>query len=230
MTRRLPLPARALLATLAFGSLVRPAFAHGIWAEMSKEHRVTLKFGDFGKRVEKSPGALDRIAGIKAWTFDAEGKPVPATIEKNADHLLLKDASADGAVFAELTALPPRAHGKGPVSQSNFYIRRQPAGSAASAPALTLDIVPAEKPGTLIVYLRGKPLAGAKLEVFAPGAKEPAEATTDAEGRATFDATAPGAYVFECFHKEPLGGFRDGIRYETTGHVAALTLTVASAK
>lgn len=220
---------KALLAMLALGPVARPALAHGIWAEESADHRVMLRFGDFGKRIEKSPGALDRIPGVKTWTFDRDGKPVAGTVEKNADHLLLRDVSADGAVFAELTSLSPRAHGKSAPSQSNFYIRWQPAGAAAPKPALTLDIIPASA-GELRVYLRGKPLAGAKLEVFAPGAKEAVDVTTDKDGAAKFDASKPGAYVVECFHKEALPGFRDGVAYETTGHVAALTLTVASGK
>lgn len=219
---------RSLLAMLALGSAPQ-ALAHAVWAEESADHRVLLRFGDYGSKVEKSPGALDRLDGVRVWTFDTAGKSVAGSVQKNADHLLLRDVSAQGAAFAEITTLPVRAGGKTPASKSNFYIRWQPAGASAPKPVMTLDIVPTGKPGEVRVFLRGAPLAGAKLEVFAPGVEKPGALVADKDGLLHFESAKPGLFVFECRHKEPLAGFHEGVAYETTGHCAALTLKVETA-
>ncbi len=228
--RPIPLSYKSILAYLSLVMTPQALHAHAVWAEESPDHRVVLKFGDYGKKSEKSPGPLDRLDGIKAWSFDGEGKSVSGTVQKNADHLLLRDISAEGAAFAELTSLPVRAHGKNPPAKSNFYIRWQPAGASAPKPALTLDIVPTGAAGVVQVYLRGAPLAGAKVEIFTPGVAEPKEVVADKDGVIRFDASKSGVHVFECNHKEALPGFFEGVAYASTGHVAALTLKVDAAK
>lgn len=217
---------KTLFAMLAFASTASSLHGHGAWAEETPDHRVVLRFGDYGKKTEKSPGPLDRLAAAKVWSYDANGKPVAGTAEKTAEYILLRDISAEGAAFAEITNIPVRTGGKNPPAKSQVYIRWQPAGVAATVPAMTLDLVPTGKPGEVRVHFRGAPLARAKVEVFTPGEKEPKDVVADETGLVRFDSERPGTFLFECAHREPVGGFHEGVAYAATNHAATLTFKV----
>lgn len=208
---------RSLVAAIAFCFAGATAVqAHSVWIEDLPDGTLAVRFGEPGGEVEKSPGYLDNLAAVTAWTH-ADGKPKPFAVSKRADHFLIEQSTSTQSIQAE-TAFPVRKARK-PL----FYARWQPMGLESAGPALPLDIVPTGKPGEVRVYFRGKPLPSAKLTLHIPKAAE-VELSADADGFAQVgDAKESGLYLLTCAgHSEPLPGFSGGAAYEIASHNAAL--------
>ncbi len=208
------------IAVLAAAPIL--ALAHSVWIEDSAGGALVARFGEPGGPVEKSPGYLDHFTHPFAWVFDAEGRPLPFEVAKNADHFLFKSASAVSPLLAE-TAFPVRGRPGHPGVKPVFYLRWQPADAPVpSSPAFTLDLLPvAGAPGGYIAWFRGKPLAGAK--VVRHGLNEKEETfTTDEAGRVKI-AALPGVNLLTISHREELAGFDAGRAYAGVGHHATLS-------
>lgn len=197
--------------------------AHSVWIEATEQHALLIRFGEPGDKFEESPGHLDSLSPPLAWSPEADGKPKAYVVEKKRDHFLLVGARPDGVALGE-TRFPVMKRGDRPGSWPQFYVRWQPAGALRpAAPALTLDIVPAEKPDEFRVYLRGKPLAGAKVIVEHLGGGVGGDLVADDRGLIRYATATPGTVLMTCNHKEPLPGFSAGAAYEVTSHNTALT-------
>jgi hypothetical protein len=118
-------------------------------------------------KLETSPGGLDRFLTLQAWTPAAEGKPELFPVAAKSDHLLFTGAKAGDIVLAENHAAPVSQRGDQPPRKSFLYLRWQPVTATAAAPGLTLDLV--REAGSLRVYFRGQPLAGAEVVLHGPG-------------------------------------------------------------
>lgn len=211
------------LALAGFIAAAPLALAHSVWIEDTSEKQLVVRFGDLGGEIEKSPGALDRLSHLVAWTPGEDSKPSPFNVEKKSDHFLFAGASPAAPALAE-TGFPVMGKEGKPASKPHFYVRWHPAGSSAPAtPALTLDILPTATPGEFQVFFRGQRLPGAVVTVHGGKDEEKApKLTADTEG--VFKFTAPaGIALLTCNHKEQLTGFAAGKTYAITSHNAALT-------
>lgn len=215
-------PLKLIVLLTAFSSGVAfQALAHSVWIEDTPEKRLVLRFGEFGDDVEKSPGHLDSLTAVTAWTHDADGKPTPFDPQKKSDGFLLAGASSAQAAQAE-TGFPVMKSGNTPARKPFFYARWQAAGSGAATPALTFDLVPTGKLGEVRVYFRGRPLPEVKLTLSRPGESE-LELTADKDGFVRFAAAKPGLYLLTCAHyREAQPGFFSGRAYDLVSHNAAL--------
>ncbi len=85
-----------------------------------------------------------------------------------------------------------------------------------------LDIQPLGK-GRVNVSLLGKPLAKAKLHIYAPN-QWTREYETDAAGEAVADMPWSGLYVLQVAYVESMKGEYQGDAYEAIRHVVTLSL------
>lgn len=195
--------------------------AHEIWVEEAEEGKLMIRFAEYGDDFEESPGHLDGIYPVVAWTLDDEGKPKEIQAEKKQDGYLLVDAKADKPVLVE-TGYIVMQRGEGPPRKPYFYARWYQPSFGAAKPALIFDIVPTGNAGEVQVYFRGKPLPEADVTLITPDNKEK-ELKTDKDGKVSFTPEVSGNYLLHCKHRrEDLAGFASGAAYDQISHNCSL--------
>lgn len=212
---------RAFIVLLAAASLVR---AHSVWLEDTPDRQLVLRFGEPGDEFEKSPGHLDRLSPLAAWTPAAtpDTKPTPLAVEKKSDHFLLVGAAPTTAACGE-TRFSVMKRGSRPASWPHFYVRWHPADVPPPAgAALTLDLLPTATPGEFRLCLRSRPLPNTKITVRHFGNDAEETVATDAAGIARFTTNVPGLVLLTASHQESLPGFDAGAAYEVISHNIAL--------
>jgi hypothetical protein len=219
----------SVLASLRLTSLLFAlpaiAHAHSVWIEDTPDHRLTVRFGDVGGKVEQSPGYLDELLLTAAWTADQDGRLASIPIQKKSDHYLLVGATPNQPALGE-TNFSVMQRGQQPGIWPNLYIRWHPAGAPApTEPGLTLDLLPTGSPGEFRLFFRGQPLPGATVKVLGQGSEASREQklTSDPEGRLRFTPTAPGLVVLTCNHREKIPGYTRGKAYTLASHTIALS-------
>jgi hypothetical protein len=198
------------------------ARAHYLWIEAPQSGAVVY-FGEYDEKLhERSPGRLDDIRAPRAWSVEQGGRH-ELRVDRGADGFALVGARTR-SIIVEETAHAVRdwtEFGVG-IVKPLFYARHA-AGPRALVPSMTLDVVPAKDGfGAIAVYFRGKPLAKAKLEIYAPnGWKQ--ERRADDQGIAAFSLPWRGQYVVEVTYLEKAPGEYEGAKYEALRHRATLT-------
>jgi len=192
-----------VLATVALLCLapLSAASAHQIWLERDADG-IRIYFGEFDENLrEASPGLLDRL-NPQARSAAAEG---PLKVSKTGGFFAVAGTvGADDSVLAEDARIVERRGEKGARILTRLGARHVP-DFKERAPANTLDIVPAGKPGAFKVFYQGKPLARAKLEVIAESGWK-REVKTDEQGAAETALPWRGAYVVEVEHSDATAG------------------------
>jgi uncharacterized GH25 family protein len=212
---------RLALIALAALSLNFTAHAHDVWIENTETGRLVLRFGEPGEDVEMSPGHLDSLTPVTAWSVTATNTLAPLETRMESEGVLLVGAKSDQSVQAE-TGFPVMASANKPGRKPFFYARWQPVGGGEGKPALMLDIVPTGRPGQMRVFFKGQPVPEAKLTAHLPGG-ETEKLTADAEGVAELKTDKPGLYLVTVnHHRETQPGFHGGSAYELVSHNAAL--------
>lgn len=214
-----------LSAAVLLHAALSTASAHQMWIEplTTATPQLSVRFGEFGDSVEKSPGYLDALAPVVAWLPPAAGKDAePLAVTKQSDHFLVPATGADAFAFTNFPVMGKEgAPGKLPL----FYLRWHAAGPAKAAesllPAHILDLVP-EGAGVVRVFFRNEPMAGAAVTLMSPGGVE-SSLTANKEGRITLPAPVPGLTLLTVNQKETLAGTHLGKTYTTTSHNASLS-------
>lgn len=200
--------------------LLASAPAHEVWIEETSDGKVMVRFAEYGDDYEKSPGYLDGLYPVVAWTPGEKGPNLIDAVKKE-DGYLLTDATTKQPLLVEAPYAVMK-RGKGPARKPLFYARWHTPSLGAAKPALNYDIVPTGNGSEVQVHLRGKPLPEAKLTVVAPDGKEE-EITANAEGKVTFDAAKPGNYLIYGKHqREEFPGLSVGVAYDTISHNCSL--------
>ncbi|MCI8212310.1 nickel ABC transporter substrate-binding protein [Pseudomonas sp. S25] len=194
---------KTILAMSLLGALsIQQASAHGLWTE---ERRGNIEVV-YGHGAEDSKFKAEKVSG--AWAYDINGKMIPVTVERLADHARLQPLSRPAVMSVALnngmwsqtadkkwtnegrTKIP----GAVTALQTFKYSLAiyEPGVKLPTLKGLKLVIIPLADPlsvglGKALpvqVLLDGKPLAGIKL--FGDYRSQPDEvsATTDAQGRA----------------------------------------------
>jgi uncharacterized GH25 family protein len=223
----------SLIATLL--AAAGAAQAHQIWIEQpaAANERAVVRFGEFGENLrEASPGLLDKFGQVRAIRLDGKGEqPVDAVKGKDGYALPFR-AESGVSLIAEDASYPLYSFKQGDKQVTNWYrpAARLVTGSAALAPKLTLDVVPAGQPGQFKVFFRGQPLAKAKVSLVTQSgwAKE---AHSDEQGLVRFDLPWKGQYVAEVAHTDKTAGERQGPKgaekYDGVNYVTSLTVLKA---
>lgn len=194
-----------------------PVQAHYLWIEPVGEE-AHLCFGEYENALrEKSGGRLDTIAMPEV----ADASRVAVGTERKTDYLAVKAKAGQPLIAQEITMKVKdlRKHNIGIVKP--MYYTRFAASESEGVSALTLDIQPVSK-GKVRVSLHGKPLAKAKLNIFAPN-QWMREYETNDQGEVAIDTPWPGLYVVEVVHVEPVKGEYQGDAYEGIRHVGTLS-------
>ncbi|MGP0171946.1 DUF4198 domain-containing protein [Pseudomonas sp. NCHU5208] len=214
------------------------ALAHGLWTEQRRGNIETV----YGHGEEDNAFDATKISG--AWAYDRNGKMIPVTVERLADHARLQPLKPP-AIMA--VALDNGAWSKTPDGQWINQGRSQVPNSTQSLhtykyslaiysegarlpdlkqlkmvilPELDpLEVGPG-KPLPVRVLVDGKPMAGVKLVGDYRGAPDEISATTDADGRAEVIVRNQGLNIIAAEVELPVKGDAD---IETRGLFASLT-------
>lgn len=208
----------AIVALLSLPALAR---AHYVWIESDSPTAARLYFGEYNEGVrEKAGGRLDERAALEAWLEQPDGRKQALDLVKNPDHFSASSSGA-GWLLAVDRASEVKDYRKQEIGivKPMFYARAALGNKPSSArPSLELDILPVPgKPGSLGVFFAGKPLAGAKVHVYAPNLWMQ-ELKSDENGRLTPLTPWPGRYVLDVIHKQAKPGKFKGQPYEAIRH------------
>lgn len=205
------------------------AQAHQLWLEQPAGEAAVIRFGEFGDNLrEASPGLLDKFGKPVATLVSAQGEKAADGSKSASGFTLPFKAGKGDSIVAEDASYPLYSWKQGDKEMRNWYhpAARLITGFAAQQPRLTLDLVPAGKPGEFKVVFKGQPLPKAKVNLVVQSgwAKE---AHADEQGLVKFDMPWKGTYVAEVAHKDSTGGERQGAngaeKYDGVNYVTSLT-------
>jgi uncharacterized GH25 family protein len=208
------------IALLLASMVVLPAQAHYIWLEQA-EGQTKLFFGEYENNLrEKTGGRLDSIEAPEASLLEASQSKL--SLKRNADHIAVENAQSPTVIASELSmkVKDMTKYGYG-IAKPMYYAR---IGSDKPEPASThlLDIQPLGN-HKVVINLRGKPLAKAKLKITAPNQWQQ-ELDANDKGEVSFNTPWSGLYVMEVIYLEPLKGTYQGDAYENIRHVSSFSL------
>jgi len=220
---------KRLLCPLLFlalaASLALPARAHYLWIDEADGNRAVVRFGHLEENVrEKSPGLIDQIPAPQAWSAVA-GKTAPASAEKLPDGFALAPKKAGaGSIWAAFEDVAVFVHEGQPGTKAFGYVRWVADRAAKAEPAMALDLVPAGgNPNRFVLYFKGKPRAGAEVEVHAPNLWNRTY-KTGPDGVIEIETPWPGLYVAEAALKgEAESGTFRNVPYGKANYTATLS-------
>lgn len=197
-----------------------PASAHYIWLEQA-DGQTKLYFGEYeGGLREKTGGRLDGIAAPEVMLLDA--KAVKLGLKRESDFIAVEGTNGQPVLAHELTmkVKDMTKYHYGIVKP--MYYARIGNGAAEAISANALDVQPLAD-NKVRVNLNGKPLAKAKVKVFAPN-QWMQELDANEQGEVNVAMPWSGLYVVEVVHLEPNKGAYLGDAYENIRHVSTLSL------
>jgi hypothetical protein len=202
------------------------ASAHHLWLEADGQG-VKLYFGEFDENLrEASPGLLDRFKPLPEARAVGAGT-LPLKVEKTAGAFMLSGAIGAGdSIVAEQARVSERKQAERVMRTMGILAARWVPDFAERAPVLTLDVVPAGKPGAFKVVYDGKPLPKAKLELIAESGWKK-ELHTDEQGALTASMPWRGTYVIEIEHVDARAGGEGTGAYDRKRFVTSLSFKVA---
>lgn len=200
--------------------LALQADAHFIFLELPPEKPTCaqLRFSE-EPLEETSPALQEKSAPFTVQTGD--GTPVPFSAGEGARE----------GVIPEDTALLKGSLDYGVMDRGGIYLLAYHAKATRNTHKTTkivglpLEVLAQVKDGALVVtvLLQGKPAAGAELVVNLPTVKKQAEATTNAEGQATFPIEVGGWVGIRAKAEESRSGTLGDKAYEVVRHYSTLT-------
>ena len=176
--------------------------AHGLWTEQRRGNIEII----YGHGAEDNAFKAQKISG--AWAYDAEGKMIPVTVQRLADHARLQPIKSpavlavalDNGMWSQTADKKWINEGRSKVpgaiesTQTFKYSLAiyQPGAKLPKLDQMKLLILPEVDPLTVgpgkslpvRVLLDGKPVAGVKLVGDYRSAPNTLSTETDAEGRA----------------------------------------------
>ena len=221
-----PIAFFAAAALLSLG-LAGPASAHFLWLEPEADG-ARLYFGEFEENLrEASPGLLDRLVPLPEAKLVALSGAQPLKVEKSPTSFVIaaKRGPTD-SIVAEQVRITERKQGEKVTRTLGRLAARYVPDFSERTPALTLDIVPAGKPGAFKVFYKDKPLAKAKLELInESGWKR--ELRTDEQGVLAVALPWKGNYVISVEHLDPTPGTQGTEAYDGMRLVSTLSFSIA---
>lgn len=193
-----------------------------IWIEDTPSGGLVLRFGQFGRLLETSPGHLDAPPALSAWIGDGV-RPPRLGLEARHDGFAVIGANAANSVQAEDLSVAVIHADDLPGRKPMLYARWHPQGTAADpSPRLNLDMISQPEKGLVRLLFRGEPLARAKVDLLS-SAGEPTGLTSDDAGLLVLPKLADGLYQLVCSYTESLPTRVGGKSYGGTRHWSTLT-------
>lgn len=212
--------------------------AHGLWTEQRRGNIEAI----YGDGAEDNAFKAQKISG--AWAYDTEGKMIPVTVERLADHARLQPLKPPAALAValdngmwSLTADKKwinegRSKVPGSIESTETFKYSlaiyQPGAKLPKLDQMKLLILPEVDPLTVgpgkslpvRVLLDGKPAAGVKLVGDFRGAPNTLSTETDKDGRAQVLVRNEGLNVIAAQVEIPL---KDNADVATRGLFTSLT-------
>lgn len=196
--------------------------AHYLWLEQA-DGKTKLYFGEYeGNLREISGGRLDTIASPQAMTNPESGKSNSLEITRMDNYLNIATTKAQPVVAQELTMKVKDLTKYNIGIVKPMYYAKIGNAKADGISALDLDIQLLGD-NKVRVYLYGKPLAKAKLKVYAPN-QWMQELDTNEIGETAFVTPWTGLYVLNVVTVESVKGEFKGEKYDGIRHVGTLTI------
>ena len=213
---------KLLLATVVLSAAL-PAQAHYLWLEQSGG-QTKLYFGEYENALhEKTGGRLDSIAVPVAMTNPLVEKGAALYIKRMDDYLSVEGAKSQPVIASEMTMKVKDLTKNNIGIVKPMYYAKIGNGIAEGLSALDLDIQ-ALGSNKVCINLHGKPLAKAKLKVYAPN-QWMQELDANEAGEVVFVTPWNGLYVLEVVYVEPVKGEYQGDKYDGVRHVSTLSVT-----
>lgn len=219
----------SFVLSVALAALVQ-AHAPYIVAEGGDPAKAIVIFSDDLKPDERIKEATwKKMSGLKLTARTANGQESPVAWTQ-AEHFMKAPAPAGTQVINGTVTYGTFAKGENKPALLVYYPRailgEIPAdGGLSQAPGM--QILPKVEAGKVRfqVLVNGKPVKDVKVSVMIPEGNEKGDAVTDEQGL-TQAFSAKGRYGVTARLTEPKGGEHDGVKYETTMHIATLVVDV----
>lgn len=215
---------RLLLTVLLLCIVALPVHAHFIFIVPDGDTKAKVVFSDSLEPDEGVP--IKNIAGTKLRAAGGEG--VTASVEmKPGEHEYSIELPAGVKAIGGECKYGLLKRGEAPAFMLNYY-PKMVRDDIASAPNLNLPLEIVQTDGKFRVLFRGKPVAGAEVQIIAPDSKGPLK--TNDNGEFAFDISKPELYGVRARHIEKTSGEYDGKKYEEARYYATLTFRVSDKK
>lgn len=199
--------------------------AHYLWLEQSS-NQTKLYFGEYENTLhEKTGGRLDLIADPHAITNPLVAKGSALSIKRMEDYLSVETAKLEPVIAYDISMKVKDLTKYNIGIVKPIYYARTSNGTAEGLSALDLDIQPLGN-NKVRINLHGKPLAKAKLKVYAPN-QWLQELDANEAGEITFNTPWNGLYVLEAVYVEPVKGVYQNDAYDGIRNVSTLSVTVS---
>jgi len=215
-----------LFATLTVLPLV--ASARQLWLEPDAGG-ARLCFGEFQDNLrETSPGLLDKLEPLPQ--AKAVGGTTALKIEKSASSFAITDgspAAAAAGIVAEQAHILERQVGDRTVRSLDRLSARYAPDFTERPPLISLDIVPAGKPGAFKVFYDGKPLPRAKVALVNEAGWR-RDLITDADGQLNASLPWRGLYLVEVQLLDSTPGVHGRERYDLMRFTTTLSVRMTT--
>lgn len=201
--------------------------AHYLWIESEAPTEGRVYFGEFNENLrEKAGGKLDERETLQGSLSIPNHPESPLRLSKKEDHFLANFDEAEGWLLVQDLKGEVKdwsRHGIG-IVKPMFYARSAIDNQMEKIQTqMPLDILPDPNDiHRLLVVFKKKPLAKAKISVYAPNLWMQ-ELQTDDTGHVKISTPWGGRYVVEIIHKEPRTGKFQGKAYEAIRHRATFS-------
>ncbi|MEZ6049234.1 MAG: DUF4198 domain-containing protein [Planctomycetaceae bacterium] len=216
--------------------LLYPNFvqAHFIWLLPQSSAEGALIHLYFGELAEPDdPALLDRVAAVKIWQLDANGKKTALSTSKGDEAIeavpLIKGVPT--VIGAEHNFGVLKRGDSSFVLQyyAKTFVNTPPEqwGAIDSSRELKLEILPVKKADSqfeLQVNWQGKPLENSELKIEDDKGEIEIEGKTDADGKFSFSASPERVLSIRAKHVEETAGELDGASYSDIRHYSTLSL------
>lgn len=204
------------------------ASARQLWLEPDAGG-ARLYFGEFQDNLrETSPGLLDKLEPVPQ--AKAVGERTALKVEKTASSFAVtgggEGAAAAGIVAEHARILEMPAGGKTVRSLDRLSARYAP-DFTERPPLISLDIVPAGRPGAFKVFYDGKPLPRAKVALVNEAGWR-RDLITDADGQLSVSLPWRGLYLVEVQLLDSTPGVYGRERYDIMRFTTTLSVRVAT--
>lgn len=207
----------ALPMILAATAFAMPAAAHEVWVERDGAGAARVYLGE---PAEPVPAAGDpELHRLKTPVVFLADPARPAATTRRANHLEAALGAAGDVRVRDDNVFDPWESDEG-VTGAIFYAR---AGRSESAAKLDLELVPIRSGADeFTVQFRGRPLAGAKVNVITPDHWQKS-VEADAAGRIAVPDKGKGRYVLGVSHSEAAAGVVAAKPVARLQHISTLT-------
>lgn len=228
-----------LVAGCVSSLLVNSASAHFPWLVRTEDGKAAYFFGENpANRTYKLPGSIAK-AEVTLWSQDAEPQKLrlkPIDEEKFVGLLSEQELPADAMCSSQVTFgvyhgsrldyYTLHQGGRLPTRQAAYEQANAP--STASALKLNAQLVDTDTGVDVFVLWDGKPLVDADVQLFCAEGHEEGSATTDADGRVSFndkqvEEGLNGIVVGHTVKAE--SGTLDGQTYDSGSHYLTVTFS-----